>query len=261
MISSFHRVVISLLFIFCVLIAFVWVNRHGIPPKEKKSITVETVVTPNQGISKDKNIWPNVQTSFNKELETPTISHTSFVHPQSTVIGNVEIGENVMIAPFASVRGDEGQPIHIGNQTNIQDGVVIHALETEENGKTIKKNLVDVNGHSYAVFIGDNVSLAHQALIHGPAYIGSDVFVGMQALVFKAKIGSHVVIEPAAKVIGVSIPDGRYVPAGMVITNQKDADHLPLVSPTYDFATINEEVLHVNVQLAEGYQKALKAER
>ncbi len=73
----------------------------------------------------------NVPTDFNPDLESPTINPTTWVDPLSSVIGNVEIGHRVYIAPFSSVRGDEGQPIHIGNESNLQDGVVVHALEKE----------------------------------------------------------------------------------------------------------------------------------
>ena len=135
-------------------------------------------------------------------------------------------------------------------------GVVIHGLETESHGKPVEKNRVIVNGKAYSVYIGDRVSVAHQAQVHGPAYIGNDVFVGMQAFVFKARVGNHVVIEPTAKVIGVTIPDGRYVPAGTVLTKQEEADKLPVIDDNYVFAKLNEGVLDVNIQLAEGYKKA-----
>jgi len=35
-----------------------------------------------------------------------------------------------MVSPMASIRGDEGMPVYIGNDSNVQDGVVIHGLET-----------------------------------------------------------------------------------------------------------------------------------
>ena len=111
-------------------------------------------------------------------------------------IGHVEIGRRVYLAPFSSVRGAEGQPIHIGNESNVQDGVVIHALETVAYGKPVWKNTYAVYGQRYAVYIGDRVSLAHQSHVHGPAYIEDDVFVGMQAMVFMSHVGRGTVIEP-----------------------------------------------------------------
>jgi carbonic anhydrase/acetyltransferase-like protein (isoleucine patch superfamily) len=147
-------------------------------------------------------------------------------------------------------------PIHIGDDTNIQDGVSIHALETsDEEGRPIEKNLVEVGGKKYAVYIGNRVSLAHQAQVHGPASIGDDTFVGMQAFVFKSKVGSNVVLEPGVRIVGVSIPDGRYVPLGMIVNNQSVADALPVITEEYVFKHLNEGVIHVNTNLAAGYNK------
>lgn len=203
----------------------------------------------------DSNVSANVKTTFVSKVSNPIIGPGTYVHPQSSVIGNVQLKGKNYIAPFASIRGDEGQPIYIGNETNIQDGVVIHGLETESEGKPITKNQVSVQGNTYSVYVGDRVSVAHQAQIHGPAYVGNDVFVGMQAFVFKANIGNGVVIEPTAKVIGVNIPAGRYVPAGTVLTKQQDADNLPVIDSDYSFAHLNHEVVKVNKELAEGNLK------
>jgi len=199
------------------------------------------------------NIKPNVKTSFNSTVDSPEISAKAFIDPQGAVIGNVHVGDNVYVAPFASLRGDEGQSIWIGNNTNVQDGVIVHALETEENGEAVEKNLMDYNGKKYAVYVGNNVSLAHQSQVHGPATVDDNTFIGMQAFVFKAKVGKGCVLEPTAKVIGVSIPDGRYVPAGTVVTTQDQANKLPEITDTYVFKDLNKGVLHVNEQLAEGY--------
>ena len=65
---------------------------------------------------------------------------------------------------------------------------MIHGLETtDEQGKPIKKHLVAVNGKKYAVYVGENVTLAHQSMVHGSAYVGNETFIGFQSLVFKAK--------------------------------------------------------------------------
>ena len=195
-------------------------------------------------------------TPWNKNNINPTIEMSAYVHPQASVIGDVYIGKNVMVSPQSSVRGDEGTPIFIGDDTNIQDGVSIHALETSnEEGKPVEKNLVDVEGKKYAVYVGKRVSLAHQAQVHGPASIGDDTFVGMQAFVFKSKVGNNVVLEPGAKVVGVTIPDGRYVPLGMIVNNQSAADALPVVTEDYVFSHLNEGVVHVNTNLAKGYNR------
>ncbi len=201
------------------------------------------------------NIHTNVLATFNLEETIPEISLTAYVHPLAAVIGNVHLGKNVMVAPAASVRGDEGQPIWVGDDANVQDCVVLHALETCVEGLLVREAVVEVAGEFYGVYIGDRVSLAHQCQVHGPAKIGSDTFIGMQALVFKATIGSNCVVEPKALVMGVTVPDGRYVPAGSVITNQEVADNLPEISDDYPLKGLNKAVVHVNVQLANGYRE------
>lgn len=200
-----------------------------------------------------ENLRPNVVTPFNPDVESPVVGAGSYVDHLASVIGDVTIGKEVFVAPFASIRGDEGQPLVIGDGSNVQDGVVLHALETLKDGKAVDKNLVTVGGKKYAVYVGKGVSLAHQSQVHGPAAVGDHTFVGMQALVFKATVGKNVVIEPGAKVIGVNIAEGRYVPAGSVVTTQAQADALPVITPEYPFATLNDGVLHVNEAFADAY--------
>ncbi|MCX8044092.1 MAG: carbonic anhydrase [Desulfobacterota bacterium] len=196
----------------------------------------------------------NVKTDFSSVVSTPRVDQTAFIHPLAAVIGNVVIGKRVMVSPFASVRGDEGQPLYIGDESNVQDGVVIHGLETEHNGDLVAKNTVEVNGQRYAVYIGAKVSLAHQVQIHGPASVGDETFVGMQSLIFRSRVGENCVIEPQCLIMGVTIPDGRYVPAGSVVKQQADADNLPVITADYPLKDLNKGVVHVNVNLADGYR-------
>ena len=200
----------------------------------------------------------NVATDFSPTVTAPRIDPTAYVHPLAAVIGNVCLGRNVMVSPTASVRGDEGQPLHIGDDSNIQDGVVIHALETELNGRPVEKNLREVAGAFYAVYVGNRVSLAHQVQIHGPAYVLDDSFVGMQVLVFRARVGKGCVVEPGCILMGVSVPDGRYVPAGTVLRDQAAADKLPAITDDYPLKSLNKGVVHVNTSLAKGYAAAEK---
>lgn len=198
-------------------------------------------------------IEKNVVADFSSQAVSPVIDPTSYVHPLAAVIGNVILGKNIMVSPCASVRGDEGQPLYVGDDSNVQDGVVIHALETEMNGSPIEKNLMDVNGKKYAVYVGSRVSLAHQVQIHGPAVVMDNTFVGMKSLVFRSFVGKNCVIEPASVLMGVNVADGRYVPAGSVIKNQTDADNLPVITESYPMKDMNKGVIHVNINLARGY--------
>lgn len=196
------------------------------------------------------NIGINPVTTFTPKSYRPQIDKNSCVQPNASVVGSVILSEGVLVSPFASIRGDEGTPIYIGKNSNVQDGVVIHGLE---------KQFVENKGFGYSVYIGDNVSLAHQSQVHGPAKIGNNTFVGMQSFVFKSEIGENVVIEPCAKVINVKVEPGRYVPAGEIIKTQEQADKLPLITPEYAMKNLNNEVVHVNKELNRGYSALLNA--
>lgn len=190
------------------------------------------------------NIMPNPITSFTPQRIIPLVANGSAIHPQASIIGNVIISPEVNVAPFASIRGDEGTPIYIGRGTNVQDGVVIHGL---------KDGRVTHNNAEYSVYVGNNTSLAHQAQVHGPAKIGNNVFAGMQSFIYKSEIGDNVVIEPTAKVIGVKVASGRYVPAGEIIKTQEQADKLPVIDQNYSNKDLNHEVVEVNKELAYSY--------
>jgi carbonic anhydrase/acetyltransferase-like protein (isoleucine patch superfamily) len=200
-------------------------------------------------------IHKNVVSDFSSKAATPAVDPTAYIHPLAAVIGNVSIGKRVMVSPFASIRGDEGQPLVVDDEANVQDGVVIHALETEHEGHPITKNLVEHGAMKCAVYVGRRVSLAHQAQIHGPAYVGEDTFVGMQSLVFRSRVGAGCVVEPGCVLMGVSVSDGRYVPCGTVLKSQKEADNLPRITDDYPLKALNAGVVHVNTGLADGYNR------
>lgn len=201
----------------------------------------------------------NVTSDFSMSMERPVIAETAFVHPQASVIGYVTIGERVLVAPQASLRGDEGKNIEVGDESNIQDGVVIHALPTEEKGVSKLEHRVVIDGQEFAVYIGDRVTLAPQSQVHGPSVVADGAYIGMQALVFKARVGRGCVLEPRAAAIGVNIPEGHYVPAGVVVTSQEQADALPLIKPGYAYQDAGAQAVKVNTQLADGYRNLYPA--
>ena len=79
----------------------------------------------------------------------PTFGKNCYFAENSTIIGDVIIGDQVSVWFQAVIRGDVNS-IRIGNKVNIQDGVIIHG--------TYKKASTN---------IGDNVSIGHNAIIHG----------------------------------------------------------------------------------------------
>jgi len=168
---------------------------------------------------------------------------TAFVHDMATVIGRVVMGEHVHIAAGSSVRADEGTPFFIGANTNLQDGVVVHAL---------KERKVVVAGEEWAVYIGKNVSIAHNALVHGPCYVGDDTFIGFKAVVHDSIVGAHCFIGHGALVVGVEIPDGKLVPHGRIVDSADAVDALPAASAAHH--EFNEDVVDVNRGLAAAYR-------
>jgi carbon dioxide concentrating mechanism protein CcmM len=176
----------------------------------------------------------------------PKIDRTAYVHSLSNIVGDVRISANVMIAAGTSIRADQGSPFYIGEGTNVQDGVVIRGLEQ---GRVIG----DDQNH-YSVWIGKNSSITHMALIHGPAYIGNDCFIGFRSTVFNARVGNGCIVMMHALIQDVEISPGKFVPSGAVINNQQQADRLP------DVQKVDQEFAHhvmgMNDALRSGYLSA-----
>ncbi|MCC0177484.1 ribulose bisphosphate carboxylase small subunit [Waterburya agarophytonicola K14] len=185
-------------------------------------------------------------TPWSSDLATPQVDSTAYVHSFSRLIGDVRVGANVFIAPGSSIRADEGTPFYIGESSNIQDGVVIHGLE--------KGRVVGDDSKEYSVWIGNNTCITHMALIHGPAYIGDECFIGFRSTVFNAKVGDGCIIMMHALIQDVSIPPGKYVPSGAVIVNQQQAERLPnVIDSDRSFAN---HVVEINEALLAGYRCA-----
>jgi carbon dioxide concentrating mechanism protein CcmM len=182
-------------------------------------------------------------TPWSKNLAEPQINESAYVHSFSNIIGDVQIGANVLVSPGTSIRADEGSPFYIGDSTNIQDGVVIHGLE--------KGQVIGDDHNSYSVWIGKNTCITHMALIHGPCYVGDDCFIGFRSTVFNARVGSGSIVMMHALVQDVEIPPGKYVASGSIITNQQQADRLPDVQEAdLEFA---HHVVEINEALRAGY--------
>ncbi|HEY9632867.1 MAG TPA: ribulose bisphosphate carboxylase small subunit [Coleofasciculaceae cyanobacterium] len=183
-------------------------------------------------------------TPWSKNLAEPKIHETAYVHSFSNIIGDVRIAANVLVSPGTSIRADEGGPFYIGEGTNIQDGVVIHGLE--------EGLVVGDDRQNYGVWIGKNTSITHMSLIHGPAYIGDDCFIGFRSTVFNARIGNGCIVMMHALVQDVEIPPGKYVPSGTVINSQQQADRLPDVQD--EDRQFANHVVTSNAALRTGYQ-------
>ncbi|MHC0063773.1 ribulose bisphosphate carboxylase small subunit [Nostoc sp. UIC 10890] len=182
-------------------------------------------------------------TPWSRNLAEPKIHETAFVHSFSNLIGDVRIGANVIVAPGTTIRADEGTPFYLGENTNIQDGVVIHGLE--------QGRVIGDDQNKYSVWIGKNACITHMALIHGPAYVGDNSFIGFRSTVFNARVGAGCIVMMHALIQDVEIPPGKYIPSGAIITSQQQADRLPDVQDQdKEFA---HHVVGINQALRAGY--------
>ena len=120
---------------------------------------------------------------------TPRIASSAWVDPAATVIGDVTIGERSSVWPNATLRGDVHK-ITIGDETNIQDGSVLHVEE-----------------HLFDLTIGNRVTVGHQVCLHG-CVVEDDCLIGIGAIVLNgAKIGHGSVIAA-----GALVPEGMEIP-------------------------------------------------
>ena len=124
---------------------------------------------------------------------TPIIGSDCFLAETATLIGEVEIGDNCSIWYSAVLRGDVHY-IKVGNNTNIQDNTTVHA--------TYKKS---------PTIIGNNVTIAHGAIIHG-CTIHDNVMIGMNAVV----LDNAIVESNSIVAAGSVITKGTVVESGSV---------------------------------------------
>ncbi len=154
-------------------------------------------------------------------LMQPKIDQTAHIHSFSSIVGDVAIGANVLVAPGVSMRAEEGGALYVGEGANLQDGVVIHGLE--------QGRVLGDDQHPYSVWIGKNTSITHMALIHGPAYVGDGCFIGFRSTIINARIGNGCIVMMHALIQDVEIAAEKFVPSGSIITSQEQADRLPHV--------------------------------
>jgi carbonic anhydrase len=196
-------------------------------------------------------VGSNPPTTVNPTPIFPKINKTTFLSPFTYIVGDVTIRKNTFVGPFVSIRADEGTPFYIGSNCNLQEGVILHGLKNKQ---------VEVNNHKYSIYIGDEVSCAHGALIHGPCQIDRNVFIGFKAIVYHARVGEGSFISSAAVVTGgVTLKPGSFVPQGAHIDTQKKADSLsPVPKNEVEFAY---EVQRVNQEFPLSYSSVFGKER
>lgn len=134
----------------------------------------------------------------------PQMGKGCWLADNATLVGDIVMGENCTVWFNAVVRGDVHE-IRIGDNTNIQDGAVIHCTYQQS-----------------GTYIGDNVSIAHNAVVHG-CTIHDNVLIGMGAIVMdKAIINEGAVIAAGAVVLAATIVEANSIYAGLPARKIKD---------------------------------------
>ena len=128
---------------------------------------------------------------YSLQGNTPVITgHGHFIAENATIVGKVRLGSRVSIWFNAVLRGDNDW-IEIGDDSNIQDGVILH---TDDNIK---------------LKVGQRVTVGHRAMLHG-CRIGDDCLIGIGSTIMNgARIGANSIVGAHALVTeGAEFPDG-----------------------------------------------------
>ena len=123
----------------------------------------------------------------------PAVAPSAFVAETAAVIGSVTLKDKVNVWYGAVIRGDENS-IEVGEGSNVQDNATLHV------------------GHAYPAKLGRNVTVGHNAVVHG-CTVGDDTLIGMGAVVLNgAVIGKGCIIGAGALVKeNTVIPDRSLV--------------------------------------------------
>ncbi len=177
----------------------------------------------------------------NPNGDVPVVHETAFVDPTAILCGKVVVEENVFIGPYAVIRADEVdetggmEPITIGANSNIQDGVVIHCKAGSP------------------VTIGEGTSIAHRSIVHGPCQVGDRVFIGFNSVLFNCVVGAGSVVRHNSVVEGCVVPAGFHIPSATNVHSDADLARIKPVTP--DQAGFSESVTQANLELVRGYKR------
>ena len=161
----------------------------------------------------------------------PKIDNESFVAPNATVVGDVEIAAGASVWFGCVVRGDV-QPIRIGRGSNIQDGAVLHATSG-----------------MVPTLVGAGVTVGHQAILHG-CTLEDGSFVGMQACV----MDGAVVAGGAMVAAGALVTPGKQIARGELWSG-RPARMMRELSPE-ECTYITDSAAHY-VELAKTYRASV----
>lgn len=152
------------------------------------------------------------------ENKHPQLGAGTWVDESARVIGDVVLGADCSVWPCAVIRGDMHQ-IRIGDRVSIQDNAVLHITHDST-----------FNPGGYSLTIGDDVTLAHQAMLHG-CTVGSRVMIGMQAIVMDGAVIEDEVILAA----GSLVSPGKRLQSGFLYRGRPAEPVRPLTSEERQF--------------------------
>ena len=130
---------------------------------------------------------------------TPKLGERVYIDPAATVIGDVNLGDDVSVWPGAVIRGDMHW-IKVGVRTNVQDNAVLHNTHDGEH-----------TPGGWPLQIGDDVVIGHRAILHG-CTVGNRVLIGNGAIVNDGAVIEDETIVGA----GALIPPGKTLVSGFV---------------------------------------------
>ena len=143
---------------------------------------------------------------------TPKLARGVYIDSNATVIGDVELGEDVSVWPGAVIRGDMHY-IRVGNRSNVQDNAVLHITHASEN----------FNPDGFPLTIGEDVIIGHSAVLHG-CTVHNRVLIGIGAIVNDGAVVEGDVIIGA----GAVVPPGKTLRSGYVYVGNPAKQLRPL---------------------------------
>lgn len=168
----------------------------------------------------------------------PQLAERVFVDRSAVVIGDVELGDDSSVWPFALIRGDMHR-IRIGARTSVQDGSVLHITHAGP-----------FNPDGFPLLIGDDVTIGHKVTLHG-CTLGNRILVGMGSIVMDGVVVEDEVVIGA----GSLVPPGKRLESGYLYVGSPVKQARPLSDKEKAFFTYSAAnyVKLKDLHIAEGY--------
>ncbi len=171
---------------------------------------------------------------------TPELGERVFIDTSAVVIGDVQLGADSSVWPLVVIRGDMHR-IRIGARTSVQDGSVLHITHAGP-----------FNPDGFPLLIGDDVTIGHQALLHG-CTLGNRILIGMGSTVMDGAVVEDEVILGA----GSLVPPGKRLESGYLYVGRPVKQARPLTDKEKAFFTYSAAnyVKLKDLHSAEGYDR------